>query len=311
MPQSLKDLRQRIKSVKNTQQITKAMKLVAASKFGRAQNAVLQSRPYAKALTQMASSLVKYAGDKVQHGLLTSPQSNDVLVIVISSERGLCGGYNSNVTKAAIRTIESLEAEGKRTTVVSIGKKAYQILSRKRASLGAPQFITQAEYQLNPEVLMASRTSLITTSFEKPTFELATNLSEALTKLFEAGRFGKVVVVYNKFQSAMTQIPTTEQVLPISSEGGDTQDASGGAMIFEPDFGSLIDAVLPRYLATRLFQLGLEAVASEHGARMSAMDSATRNAKDMLRKIEITYQRARQAAITSQLIEIISGAEAL
>lgn len=312
MPANLKDLRRRIKSVKNMQQITKAMKLVSTSKFGRAQSAVVQSRPYAKALTEMTSRLVKFAGDSELHPLLNSPQVNKVMVLVISSERGLCGGYNANVAKLAAKVVEEEEAKGNKAVVCSIGKKAFQLLNRRRSakSKGVAAYVTKNDYAQNPDALLPeSGIALITTSFEKPTYEQTSDLAAAVTALYEAGHFSKLVVVYNRFQSAMTQIPSHEQLLPIStSTSGNVAEE---APIMEPSLEALIETALPRYLSTRLFQALLEAVASEHGARMTAMDNASRNAKEMLRKLEVTYQRARQASITNELIEIISGAEAL
>lgn len=315
MPANLKDLRRRIKSVKNMQQITKAMKLVSTSKFGRAQNAVVHARPYANALTKLTSRLVAFADNSELSPLLKAPAGNHTLILVVSSERGLCAGYNANVVKQTVRTIEEEERAGNTVSTVFIGKKAFQSLSRRRlAKSKAAQaaFVTREEYRQNPTAMTDdSGVTLITSSFEKPTYEAALELSNALTKLYEAGGFSKLVIVYNRFQSAMTQIPTSEQLLPIVTNAVAESSTAESEPIYEPSLEELVTSALPRYLSVRIFQTLLEAVASEHGARMTAMDNATRNAKEMLRKLEITYQRARQAAITNELIEIISGAEAL
>ena len=316
MPANLKDLRTRIKSVKSTQQITKAMKLVSAAKFGRAQINVMQARPYSVALNALAGRLLGSFGDQAQaesHPLLKEANSNVVAVLVISSERGLCGGYNANLAKMAARTIEELEAQGKTVAVSCIGKKALQILSRRRVAGVAKlniKTVDQNEYVSTPEALITPQSIVqIQGHFERPNFELAGKLALAFETLFGQEKIGKFVVVYSKFQSAMTQIPTVESMLPI--EAPKVLEHTLVEPILEPSAELLIGAILPRYLATRIYQTLLEAVASEHGARMSAMDSATRNAKDMERRLQITYQRARQAAITNELIEIISGAEAL
>lgn len=313
MPASLKDLRNRIKSTRNTQQITKAMKLVSAAKFGRAQTAVVQARPYSVALSGLAGRLLESMGDKGDlHALLKAPDSDVVSVVVIASERGLCGGYNANIIKVALRTIDDLRARGKRVAVSCIGKRAFQALAKRKdagVKLQAVQLSSEALHEA-PEGLIAPDTvAQLLGTFDKPSYDLATRLARSFETLFAEGQIGELVVVYSKFQSAMTQVPTAETMLPITAP-----DATGEALlepILEPSPESLIGTILPRYLATRLYQTLLEANASEHGARMTAMDSATRNAKDMERRLQITYQRARQAAITKELIEIISGAEAL
>lgn len=315
MPANLRDLRSRIKSVKNTQQITKAMKLVSAAKFGRAQTAVLQARPYSAALARLAGRLMNVMpGEEPRHPLLKPSDSNVVAVLVISSERGLCAGYNANIAKLALKTIEELQAEGKTVSVTCIGKKAFQVLVRRRGVLPAikaePRTTTQEAYVASAdELLLAGGLVHVTTPFDKPSFDMVSGLAEGYAKLYEEGKIGKLVLVYNKFQSAMTQIPTAESALPVVAAGTSTLTAA--EPVFEPDADQLLATIVPRYLANRLLQTLLEAVASEQGARMSAMDSATRNAKDMERKLQVTYQRARQAAITNELIEIISGAEAL
>jgi F-type H+-transporting ATPase subunit gamma len=312
MPANLKDLLRRIKSVKSTQQITKAMKLVSAAKYGKAQHNVVNSRPYAKTLSELTAKIAGIISGGCEHPLMNASSSKIAVLLVISSERGLCGGYNANVTKQALRTAESLEKEGFQVSYVCLGKKAFQSINTRRRfsshSRQDPVTLTEAQFIQSPDSLLdGGGLALISSAFERPTDNFSRNLSEAFSELYTKGKIGKLVVVYNKFQSAMTQIPTSEPVLPLKIES----KAAEAEPIFEPEIDELLDHVLPRYLISKIFQTILESVASEHGARMSAMDSATRNAQEMERKLRITYQRARQAAITNELIEIISGAEAL
>lgn len=313
MPASLKDLRSKIKSVRGTQQITKAMKLVSAAKFGRAQHNVVNSRPYAHSLAHLTSKIASVLKDGCAHPLMQKSSSKIAVVLVISSERGLCGGYNSNVTKFAFKKISDFESEGYKVITVCIGKKSLQAFSRKRKLLLKSTkddvvFVSENDYCKDPSHLIPeSGLVSISTHFDKPTNASATRLSNAFAELYSNGKIGKFVVVYNKFQSAMSQIPTSDDVLPLHIDATSV-DAEP---IFEPEVDELLSFVVPRYIASKIFQTLLEAVASEHGARMTAMDNATRNAREMERKLQITYQRARQAAITKELIEIISGAEAL
>lgn len=314
MPANLKDLRTRIKSVKNTQQITKAMKLVSAAKFGRAQNNVLQARPYARALENLAEKLLKDGPEASSHSLLSSSATESALLIVISSERGLCGGYNSNTVKAALKAIEDLVSAGKKPIVLCIGKKAFQVLSRRKLPGGVAgnKVVQLQDFVAAPSQVLSENLNGILhlgTAFDKPSYDFAKTIATAVESAFVEGCVSEVQVVYNQFQSAMTQIPLCEKLLPI--EVSSTEGDGSGQAIMEPTWSELANSVLPRYVVTRFFQVTLEAIASEHGARMTAMDNATRNAKDMERRLQITYQRARQAAITRELIEIISGAEAL
>ncbi|MEY2988395.1 MAG: hypothetical protein RJB13_1916 [Pseudomonadota bacterium] len=314
MPANLKDLRTRIKSVKNTQQITKAMKLVSAAKFGRAQNNVLQARPYARALEKLAEKLLKDGPEASSHTLLNASETDSALLIVISSERGLCGGYNSNTIKAALRAIEDIVAAGKKPIVMCIGKKAFQVLSRRKlpGGLSGGQVVQLQDFTAHPGRVLAENENRVVhlgVAFDKPNYEFAKTIAHSVESAFVSGSVSQVQVVYNQFQSAMTQVPVCELLLPL--EVSENDGAAGGQAIMEPAWSELANSVLPRYVVTRFFQLTLEAIASEHGARMTAMDNATRNAKDMERRLQITYQRARQAAITRELIEIISGAEAL
>jgi F-type H+-transporting ATPase subunit gamma len=334
MPANLKDLRSRIKSVKNTQQITKAMKLVSSAKFGRAQQAVLQSRFYSKSISMVASDLVSAAlaqktGPKAaleQFPLLKENDSKKALVLILSSERGLCGGYNANIAKQAVRTIDELSSNGFECHVVFIGKKAQQILSKKNFSEYKTKIINLDEFCSSHSDFESSKTlKLIATSFEKPTHAAVLRISKLALELFEQGKIGKFVCVYSKFLSALAQEPIDKTLLPLktSKELNESEALLPKSAVvspevstlrqakFEPSLEILVNSVLPRFVSTLLFQGFLESVASEHGARMTAMDNATRNGRDMEKKLQITYQRARQAAITNELIEIISGAEAI
>lgn len=316
MPASLKDLRNRIKSIKNTQQITKAMKLVSAARFARAQGAAVQARPYSRALSALAARLVgSFKQQGLSHPLLDQPASQRVLVVAMASDRGLAAGFNSNTGKQAIRLLEQLESQGKQVTVLGVGKKVLQILLRRHAQRTGKYLEAEAlSLELaveEPERLLSGKGFFqLFAGFDKPTFAAVEQFAEVLTQLFNDDGFGEVYFVYNRFQSVMTQIPTTELVLPLKTPEG-AKDEEAGEVLFEPNPAELLEAVLPRYLATGLFQAVLESNASEHGARMSAMESATRNAKELEKKYQMTYQRARQAAITKELIEIVSGAEAL
>lgn len=311
MPANLKDLRVRIKSVKSTQQITKAMKLVSAAKFGRAQQNILGARPYASLLAELTGKISSLVSGGCNHPLMNESSSKNALVLVLSSERGLCGGYNSNTVKQAFKTTAELESQGWKVSVVCIGKKAFQAFLRKRKGSSkqeAAAYVSEQDYIQDPSQLLTGDGLVsITTVFDRPNSAIAKKLSNALAELYSQAKIGKLVVVYNQFQSAMSQIPTTETLLPLQVN----TTLQTAEPLFEPQIDDLLVQIVPRYLASRILQTLLEATASEHGARMSAMDSATRNAKEMERRLQITYQRARQAAITNELIEIISGAEAL
>jgi F-type H+-transporting ATPase subunit gamma len=311
MPANLKDLRSRIKSVKSTQQITKAMKLVSAAKFGRAQHNIINARPYASVLLELTEKIANLVSGGCTHPLMNESTSKNAVILVLSSDRGLCGGYNASMVKEAFKTTAELESQNYKVSVVCVGKKAFGAFLRKRKLSGKQEnaaYVSEEEYTSDPSLLLGGEGLVsITTPFDKPTSSAAKRLSEALSSLYAQSKIGKLVVVYSKFQSAMVQIPTTQAMLPLQVNPTERP----AEPIFEPQLDDLLVELVPRYLSSFIFQALLEATASENGARMSAMDSATRNAKEMERKLQITYQRARQAAITNELIEIISGAEAL
>ncbi len=290
---NLKDLRNRIASVQSTQKITKAMKMVAASKLRRAQEAAEAARPYAEhmenVLASLASSMVGQPGGP---RLLAGTGKDQVhLVVVATSERGLCGGFNTNIVKGARAKIASLIAEGKDVKIVTIGKKGAASLRREYSSRIVKHFDMSHVKRL--------------------AYGDAAPITEYLLAAFDNGEFDVCSLFYAKFQSALTQIVTDQQMIPASYDAEMTVDLGGAAYDYEPDETEILEALLPRNLGVQIYRALLENAASEQGSRMTAMDSATRNAGDMIDSLRTTYNRTRQAVITNELIEIISGAEAL
>ena len=290
---SLKDLRTRIASVKSTRRITSAMKMVAAAKLRRAQELAIAARPYAERMERMLASL---AGAAVGGGpkLLAGTGADKVhLLVVMTTDRGLCGAFNSSIMRNVRRQIRALEGEGKEVRLFAVGRKGATAMRREFRS----RLIEQMEEVAKPA----------------PTFAAAASIAGRITELFDAGQFDVCTIVYNKFISALTQEVTPQQLIPFAvPEAGEDEDAGGGASYeFEPDEEEILAALLPRNLSVQVFRAMLETFASEQGARMTAKDNATRNAGDMINRLTLTYNRARQAGITKELIEIISGAEAL
>jgi F-type H+-transporting ATPase subunit gamma len=294
---NLKDLKVRINSVKSTQKITSAMKMVAAAKLRRAQDAAEQARPYAKSMERMivtlAGNVVPGSGPKLLSG---TGKDETYLIVVATADRGLCGGFNSNIVRAARRKVTELENAGKKVFLLTVGRKAKDQLRRTHRK------------QIVKSVENLARTTV--------GFEVADNIARELIHRFDEGEFDTCLMFYNRFQSAMTQIVTEQQLIPAKvpdiSLDDDKGDAAAKALYeYEPDEEGILSALLPRNVATQVFTALLENSASEHGARMTAMDSATRNAGEMIDKLTLTYNRTRQAYITKELIEIISGAEAL
>lgn len=295
---SLKDLKNRISSVKSTQKITKAMKMVAASKLRRAQEAAEAARPYAERMESVLAGLSSSAQDTPGSSpLLIGTGKQDVhLVIVATSERGLCGGFNTNIVKGARAHIENLLADGKTVKILCIGKKGYAVLKRDHA-----------ERIIDLKDLSAVK---------RLGFVDAQPIAQEVLAMFERGEFDVASLFYAKFQSVLVQVVTNQQLIPAPIEeladGDVAADALGGAVYeYEPDEASILDDLLPRNVATQIYRGLLENAASEQGSRMTAMDNATRNAGEMIDSLTITYNRTRQANITKELIEIISGAEAL
>ncbi|ULQ52843.1 ATP synthase F1 subunit gamma [Flavihumibacter fluvii] len=291
MSGALKEVRNRIKSVQSTQQITKAMKMVSAAKLRRAQDAIIQMRPYANKLQEMLSNIVSNADGELGGALATERPVENVLLIVITSDRGLAGAYNANIIKAAKAAINehysSQFAKG-RVTIWNIGKKGYESFLKGNYRADA----TFKDIFLNL------------------TFENVQACAQAAVKAFQENQFDVVEVVYSEFKNAATQRFAVERFLPIPKvkPGPNTKKSD---FIFEPNKEELIAELMPKILNTQLYKAVLDANASEHGARMTAMDKASENANELLRSLKISYNRARQAAITTELTEIVSGAAAL
>ncbi|HEV2548079.1 MAG TPA: F0F1 ATP synthase subunit gamma [Stellaceae bacterium] len=292
---TLKELRLRIRSVKSTQKITSAMKMVAASRLRRAQEQAEAARPYAARMERMLASLAANLKGQANAPRLLAGTGSEAthLVVVATSDRGLAGGFNSSILRDARRLIRHLQSAGKTVKVVTIGRKGRDSLRRDFSRL-----------------IVESRTEV---GRPKLTFGSAREIAERVLELFEAGEFDVCTIIFNRFRSAMTQIVTRQQLVPFAPpEAAESASSIAGAIYeFEPEETEILGALLPRNLAVQIFTALLENGASEQGARMTAMDSATRNAGDMINRLTITYNRSRQAAITKELIEIISGAEAL
>jgi F-type H+-transporting ATPase subunit gamma len=283
---SLKIIRKRISSVKSTQQITKAMKMVAAAKLRRAQEAAQAARPYAEKLAELLRTVASRAED-LQHPLLARRESEQTIdVIVITSDRGLCGGYNTNLIRKAEALVK--QHSGATVRLTALGNKGYSYF-RKRPVGVAEQHIHLAA---------------------GPDHGLAMRLAARVAHDFAAGTTDGVYLVYSHFRSAISQVPTVEQILPVASTGGGDEVVQAD-YIYEPDPATLLDRLLRQYITTVIDHAFLESIASEHGARMSAMESATANASEMIDRLTLAMNRARQAAITTELMEIVSGAEAL
>ncbi|MHB8708450.1 MAG: ATP synthase F1 subunit gamma [Desulfuromonadales bacterium] len=290
---SLKAIKKRITSVKNTRQITKAMKMVSAAKLRRAQEAVVAARPYADKLQQVLASLAR-RDDQDAHPLLAQRGKGKALVVLVTSDRGLCGGFNANVSKTVERYIRA-NAEGfEQLDLLLIGRKGNDYLKRRP---GMSIFRVYENFLGTGQVSYAP----------------ASLIGKELVELFASGQYDAVFLAYNAFRSAISQEPRIVPLLPIDA-GGEDEPVSGEYLadyIYEPSASAVLDQLLPKYVEVQIFRAFLESVASEHGARMSAMDSASKNASEMIGKLTLQYNRARQAAITKELMEIISGAESI
>ncbi|MBI3709490.1 MAG: F0F1 ATP synthase subunit gamma [Proteobacteria bacterium] len=291
---SLKSFRVRIASVKSTQKITAAMKMVAAAKFRRAQEQAVAARPYAERMARMLGSLAGAVSGDDGPRLLVGTGSDKVhLVVVATSDRGLCGAFNSTIVRGARQLIRQLLSEGKTVKILCVGRK------------GRDQFRRDYGGRIVETIEEVGRRRL--------SFADARRVADRILALFEAGEFDVCTLYYNRFKSAITQIVTRQQLVPFPVEGV-AAGADGEAKAiyeFEPDEAEILADLLPRNLAVQVYRALLENSASEQGARMTAMDNATRNAGDMIKKLTLQYNRQRQASITKELIEIISGAEAI
>lgn len=295
---NLKDLKNRISSVRSTQKITKAMKMVAVSKLRRAQEAAEAARPYAERMDRVIASLgSSLRGQEGSPRLLSGTGSDQRhLLVVATSDRGLCGGFNTNIVRGARREIERLLAQGKQVKILCVGKKGFQSLRRD-----------YRERIIDLVDLSGVR---------KLGFSDASTISHRVLDMYEAGEFDVCSVFFARFQSILVQVVTRQQLIPVdldvvAGEAGSAPDLGGAIYEYEPDEAEILKELLPRNVSVQIFKALLENAASEQGAKMTAMDNATRNAGEMINKLTITYNRTRQAAITKELIEIISGAEAL
>ena len=290
---SLDDLKKRIKSVKSTQKITKAMKMVAAAKLKRAQENAEKGRPFSEKMNNVILNLSNSVSDKNNASkFLVGTGKNDVhLCVVITADRGLCGGFNTNICRKAKNYFEKILKERKTLKIFTVGSKGYEQLKRVYGSY----IIEKINFK----------------GYKKITYKEAEQIGEKIIKLFSESQFDTCKIFYNKFKNVITQIPQEQQIIPIENQKKKEEKTTDNFYEFEPEENEILNDLLPRNISTQIFRAFLENAASEQGSRMTAMDSATRNAGDLVDKLTITYNRSRQAAITKELIEIISGAESL
>jgi len=285
MAQGTRDIKRRIRSIKSTQKITKAMEMVAAAKLRRAQERVVASRPYSNKIHEVIGRLVKDVGD-FDHPLLVTPGEGKIGFVVITGDRGLAGGYNVNILRLAQRYIDAQKDEA---VIIALGKK------------GRDYFRYRGYHLLRDYINIG----------DIPTFIQARELAKELTELYKNGTLREVHLLFNEFVSPIQQKPTKVQLLPIETGAGKGEGPEELEYIFEPSPGDVLGELLPRYVDIQVYHALLEAKASEHGARMTAMGNATDNAEEIIEKLTLSYNRARQAAITKEISEIVGGAEAL
>jgi F-type H+-transporting ATPase subunit gamma len=287
VPGNLKEVRNRIKSVTSTQQITKAMKMVSAAKLRRAQDRITQMRPYSVKLQEMLSNIVAATEGDMNISFAKEREIKNVLLVVVTSDRGLCGGFNSNIIKTAKKLIAEKYTD-KNVTILPVGKKASEAFKRLNANV------------IDTYVGMFSNLS----------FDFASQVPQWMMNEYAAGNYDAIEIIYSQFKNAATQIFTSEQFLPVAkpknSSGSKKSD-----FIFEPNKEDIVNYLIPKILNTQFFKALLDSNASEHGARMTAMDKASDNANELLKDLKVLYNRQRQAAITTELTEIVSGAAAL
>jgi len=289
MSSNLRDMRRKISSIQSTQKITNTMKLVAAAKLRRAQDDILLMRPYAYKMHEMASSLALRANPDL-HPLLAKKGEGRILLVVVTSDRGLCGAFNANILKRAEGFVEEKRGKGQEVSILTIGRKARDYFKRRH------------QYQV-------ART-FVDFFIKRVEYDQAAMVAELVTAEFVKGKYDAVYVIYNEFKSAIRQDVTVERLLPIESmevrEGEPLVD-----FIYEPSPQEILDDLLPLHFKTQIYRVFLESYASEQGARMTAMDNATNNAEDLIKSLTLQYNKARQAAITKELLEVVAGAEAL
>ncbi len=288
---SLDDLKKRIASVKSTQKITKAMKMVAAAKLRKAQESAEKGRPYSEKMNNIILNLSNGISDKENTSKLLSGTGNDKvhLCVIMTSDRGLCGGFNSNIIKKAKSYFSKISAEGKEFKIITVGSKGNDQLKR----VYGEKIIENISFKES----------------KNANYFDADKVGKMVIEKFEAGEFDVCTIFYNQFKNVITQIPQAQQIVPLNNE--EDENNSDESYEFEPDEDEILSNLLPKNISTQIFKAMLENSASEQGSRMSAMDNATRNAGEMVDKLTIEYNRSRQAAITKELIEIISGAESL
>ena len=283
---NLKEVRDRISSISSTQQITSAMKLVSAAKFRRAQMAILGMRPYAKQLNEIISDID--VDDGVRTPYHDVRQANNVLLVVVTSNKGLCGAFNSNVIKEATARLNHYS--GKNVKMITLGKRGSDYFAKQK------------------NLVVASYDNLL----DRPSFDDISALSESIMQSFCNKEYDCVELVYNQFKNSLTQILTTEQFLPVQAKATvEGEGKSRNDYIYEPDKVKILQEMVPMTLRSQFYRVILDSLASEHGARMTAMQSATDNASELLRELNLSYNKARQAAITDEIIEVVSGADAL
>ena len=290
---SLDDLKKSIKSVKSTQKITKAMKMVAAAKLRRAQESAEKGRPFSEKMYNIILNLSNSISDKdnASKFLIGTGKDNVHLCVVITADRGLCGGFNTNICRKARNYFDKILKENKTLKIFTVGSKGHDQLKR----IYGKYIIEKISFK----------------GFKKVTYKEAEDVGKIIIKLFNESQFDVCKIFYNKFKNVITQIPQEQQLIPIESQEKGEEKISDNFYEFEPEENETLNYLLPRNISTQIFKAFLENAASEQGSRMTAMDNATRNAGDLVDKLTITYNRSRQAAITKELIEIISGAESL
>jgi len=283
---NLKEIRNRIASVSSTMQITSAMKMVSAAKLKKAQDAITAMRPYSDKLTELIQDLSASADTDQPNPYTVVRQEEKILLVAITSNRGLCGAFNTNVIKETLR-LSKEEFEGKTVELVTIGKKGSDVLSKSLPFKSSHDDV-----------------------FDNLTFDNTAKVAESIMEAFAGSEYDKVALIYNRFKNAATQLITIEPFLPIVSQSSE-EETSNGDYIFEPSQAEIINELLPKSLKTQLFKAIRDSLASEHGARMTAMHKATDNATELRDQLKLTYNKARQAAITNEILEIVGGAEAL
>ncbi len=290
---SLDDLKKRIKSVKSTQKITKAMKMVAAAKLRKAQENAEKGRPYSQKMQNIILNLTKSISDIENAPKLLVGTGNDKthLCVVLTADRGLCGGFNSNICKLAKISFKEILNDGKNLKIITVGSKGYDQIKREYGKYIIKKFSFKDKKQI--------------------TFKEAEIIGKEIINLFNQNEFDKCKLFFNNFKNVITQIPQAQQIIPAEKKSSDLKNENAMFYEFEPDEDEILEDLLPKNISTQVFKAFLENAASEQGSRMTAMDNATRNAGDLVDKLTINYNRSRQASITKELIEIISGAESL